>query len=105
MAKCPYTWFKNLISFSSSNKGPNEEADHLHVRVIKNGEETVRVSLPARSARWLIEVIPDDVVLKIKEEKIPLEEILDDLKSKTILRPQPIFSLIESHRTVQVWLE
>ena len=102
MSKCPYTWFRGLLGFKKSD---SSVADHLHVRVVKGGEETVRVALPSQSARWLIELIPSDVLSKIREEKIPIDDILDDLKSRTEFKPQPIFSLNESHRSVEVWLE
>ena len=103
MSKCPYTWFKSI--FKSSENQNSSEANALHVKVIKNGVETVFVSLPARSARWLIEIIPDDVLVKIKEEKIPIEDILNDLKAKSLLHPQAIFKLEEPNRIVDVWLE
>jgi hypothetical protein len=104
MSKCPYTWFRGLFS-SSRPHVPGAPADHLHVRVLKNGSETVRVALPSQSARWLIELIPSDVLQKIRNEAIPIDKILSDLTNRTSLEPQPIFKLDEPHRVVEVWLE
>lgn len=106
MSTCPYTWFKGLFSTTAkAERSPDQPADNLCVRVIRDGEERVRVDLPARSARWLIELIPEDVVAKIREEKIPLDEMLEDLKNTPILLPRRIFTLNETNRQVDVWLE
>lgn len=102
MGKCPYTWFKSLIG---GTKKANGEASMLRVTVLKNAETTVDVMLPARNARWLIDLIPDEVVQKIKAEGIPLESIQANLANAPLLYPQSIFSLEESTRTVKVWLE
>lgn len=75
------------------------------VKVMRDGEERVNVALPARSARWLIELMPDDVVAKVRAEEIPLDAMMEDLREQESLYPRPIFSLEEPHRQVLVWLE
>lgn len=104
LASCPYTWVRGLFS-SGSKAAPGEPARNLMVLVVRNGEERVRVALPSRSARWLIELIPADVVTRIREEEIPLEAITEDLNRQEVLYPRPIFSLDEPDRQVTVWLE
>ncbi|MES3032631.1 MAG: hypothetical protein V4813_01390 [Gemmatimonadota bacterium] len=104
MATCPYTWVRGFFS-TATKAAPGEPAKNLMVRVVRDGEERVRVALPSKSARWLIELIPADVVAKIKAEEIPLEAITDDLNRQEVLYPRPIFSLEEEHRQVTVWLE
>jgi hypothetical protein len=104
MSSCPYTWVRGFFS-SGSKAAPGEPARNLMVRVVRDGEERVRVALPSRSARWLIELIPADVVEKIRAEEIPLDAITADLNRQEVLYPHPIFSLEEEHRQVQVWLE
>jgi hypothetical protein len=99
---CPYTWFKNLLGTSGSKNG---EAQNLRVTVKREGEMKVDVALPARSARWLIDLIPEDVVKQILAEGIPLNEIQDDLSQREKLFPQKIFLLDQPERVVQVWLE
>ena len=101
MGACPYTWFKNIFT----SKSVNGSASSLRVRVFRQEIMTVDVTLPARSAGWLMDLIPDDVVDKIKAEGIPLKEIQDDLAGKDELFPQKIFDLKEAHRSVSVWLE
>lgn len=103
MASCPYTWVRSL--FSSTKAAPGEPAKNLMVRVVRDGEERVRVALPSKSARWLIELIPADVVARIREEEIPLDAITDDLSRQEVLYPRPIFALEETNRQVHVWLE
>lgn len=101
MSLCPYTWIRSLIP-SSKNDGI---AKQLRVTVLKKGEVVVDVALPARSAKWLIDVIPDDVIVKIKAEGIPIEAIQEDLAQRDVFVPQGIFQLKEPHREVLVWLE
>lgn len=106
MAGCPYTWVRGFFSSGSKQDlDPSRPASNLMVRVVKAGEERVRVALPARSARWLIDLIPDDVVARIREEDIPLEALALDLSQQGVLYPREIFTLQEAHRSVQIWLE
>ncbi len=106
MSKCPYTWVRGLFSSSAtSDASPGRPAKHLMVRVVRDGEERVRVALPARSAKWLIELIPADVVEKIRAEDIPLDAMMHDLNQQNDFYPRPIFALSEQHRSVDVWLE
>ncbi|HNV73593.1 MAG: hypothetical protein IPF87_12750 [Gemmatimonadetes bacterium] len=103
MAGCPYTWVRGL--FGSKPAAPGEPAKNLMVRVTRDGEERVSVALPAQSARWLIELMPDDVVEKVRAEDIPVDAIMVDLQEQGELYPRPIFSLDEPNRKVEVWLE
>jgi hypothetical protein len=106
MNKCPYTWFRSFFkSARTEAKDPTKPAENLHVKVIKNGVEVVSVALPAHSARWLMELIPGDVLAKIKAEDIPIDSMMQELSSKEALLPQEIFHLKEEFRTVEVWLE
>jgi hypothetical protein len=104
MSKCPYTWVKNLFG-SNKPRDPSAPAENLRVIVEKGGQVTVDVSLPSRSARWLIEMIPSDVLKKIREEGIPIDDMQTELAARDILRPQDIFVLTEPNRSVRVWLE
>ncbi len=103
MSKCPYTWFVGLFS-NSESKGSGV-ANNLRVTVYKNNERVVDVALPANSARWLIDIIPTDVVTKIRQEGVPLDAIQSELAKAEVLSPQKIFKLEEPHRSVDVWLE
>lgn len=101
MSLCPYTWVRDLFK----KKEENGLASYLRVTVSKGEKVVVDVSLPAKSAGWLIELIPEDVLSKIRSEGIPIEEIQKDLSQMNQYFPQKIFLLSESHRTVNVWLE
>jgi hypothetical protein len=106
MAKCPYTWVRGFFSSGDSKVAvPGAPAKNLMVSVIKDGEERVKVALPAHSARWLIELMPDDVVEKVRAEDIPIDAMMQDLSEQESLYPRPIFSLEEPNRRVRVWLE
>ena len=104
MSRCPYTWVKGLLSRSSGSK-PGAEANNLRVRVSRNGEERVDVALPARSARWLMELIPSDVMDQIHAEGIPIDSIQAELAALPSLFPCRIFDLNDTERKVEVWLE
>lgn len=86
-------------------KSSSDEAQYLRVTVKKNNAMAVDVALPAGSARWLIDLIPGDVMDKIRQEGIPIDDIQTDLAARTILNPQKIFILNEESRAVEVWLE
>ena len=101
MAKCPYTWFVGLFGKTSHIHG---KAQQLRVSVAKDGVTTVNVAQPADSARWLIDLIPSDVMIKIRQEGIPIDQIQSELAKRETLSPQQIFSN-EEHRAVDVWLE
>jgi hypothetical protein len=106
MAKCPYTWVRGLFrGGSKDNVDPSKPAENLMVRVVRDGEERMLVALPAKSARWLIELIPGDVVEKIRAEDIPLDDISRDLTESPVLHRGEIFTLDEERRQVKVWLE
>ena len=106
MASCPYTWFKNMFGKSPSHESSRGlEATYLRVAVTRNHETTVDVSLPAKSARWLIDLIPSDVLEKIRIEGIPIDDIQNNLAQRTVLTPEKIIILNEPHRSVDVWLE
>jgi hypothetical protein len=93
---------KNFLGVPSAHAS---EATQLRVTVRRGDDETVNVALPARSARWLVDLIPADVVDKIRAEDIPLEAIQDDLARAAKLVPHRIFELVEPDRAVTVWLE
>ncbi len=102
VSRCPYTWVKNFLGGA---KPGATEATQLRVTVRRGDDETVNVALPARSARWLVDLIPGDVVEKIRAEQIPVDAIQDDLARAEKLVPHRIFELVEPHRAVTVWLE
>ncbi len=104
MSACPYTWVRSFFS-AGTKAEPGTPAKNLMVRVVRDGEERVRVALPSRSAKWLIELIPADVVTKIRAEQIPLDAITEDLNRQEVLYPRSIFTLDEPNRQVTVWLE
>lgn len=104
-SRCPFTRALDLIGEWMPRAKPAAIAQHLRVRVHKDGEERVNVYLPARSARWLIDLIPTDVLTRIRAEGIPIESIQNELSLSRTLHPRDIFVTSEPHRSVAVWLE
>lgn len=106
MSKCPYTWVRGLFSpHGSKPRADGEPASQLVVRVVRDGDERVRVSLPARGARVLMDLIPSDVLARIREEQIPIDDMMLELRNEPVLLCRQIFTLREAHREVDVWLE
>jgi hypothetical protein len=101
MSKCPYTFVKSMFG----KPHPTKEASHLRVTVTRGEETTVDAALPAHSARWLMELIPEDVLTQIYKEGIPIEKIQEDLSQQKVLFPRKIFTLTEPHRAIDIWLE
>ncbi len=79
-------------------------AKNLNVRIVKNGRETVNVSLPAQCARWFVDFIPKDALEKINQAGIPIDEIHHELKGQEVLYPRSIFELVEQERSIYVSL-
>lgn len=82
-----------------------KEASSLRLTVVRGQTKTVDLSFPAVSARWLIDLIPNEVVEKITASGVLLENIQKKLASSQHLAPQKIFILEEPDRTIRVWLE
>ncbi|MGZ3784829.1 MAG: hypothetical protein ACXWR0_09825 [Bdellovibrio sp.] len=93
------------MTLFNSAKSLDTKAQYLRVSVVKENITTVNVALPAESARWLLDLIPANVIKIIHEEGIPIDEIQSDLAKREQLHPQSIFSLNDGNRTVSVWLE
>lgn len=68
---------------------PGEPAKNLMVRVVRDGQQKVRVALPARSAHWLPNLIPDEGFETIRVEKIPREALMLDLSNQKELSRVP----------------
>lgn len=102
MSLCPYTYLVELIS---PTKSKSSEAQSLKVVVHRDGQCIVDVTLPAHSARWLIDIMPDSVVEKVLKEGIPLHAIQDRLARMEKLYPLLIMDLKDENRNVRVWLE
>lgn len=109
MSACPYTYIKKLFKITSNDTDfistTEQIAKYLRVRVIKNQVTTVDVFLPAQSANWLIDLIPEHIVNKIREENIPLELIQENIKKQKVKYQQIIFKLIDQEKNILVWLE
>lgn len=105
-SRCPFARATRLVgAVFRAGRGNRQLAEHLRVRVVRDGEERANIYLPAASARWMIDLIPQDVLARIREEDIPIDAIQQDLAECGSLNPRDIFELRESGRTVQVWLE
>lgn len=103
------TIFKKLFSTQSASSETatvsSPEASYLRLTVIRKQIKTVDLRFPAASARWIVDLIPDDILEKIKASGVSIEDIQSKLAKSEKLVPQKLFSLEEPERLVTVWLE
>jgi hypothetical protein len=81
---------------------PNET--QLQILVEERGEQKARVTLPGTSVERLEDLIPDDVLAKLREQgidpgKLGLSAFHGGCK------PQQLFGLTEGDKKIRVWLE
>ncbi len=80
-------------------------AKKLKIVVSRNQVQTVNLSLPANSCRWIIDLIPDDILIKIKERGIDIEKIQNEFKSADVLVPKSILNIETEEKIIQIYLE
>lgn len=79
-------------------------AKHLCIRVIRNGETKVEVSLPRRTIDWLETLIPPDTLESIKRRGIDIPAIKAEVQDRGYTAG-PVFQLEEGEKTVTVYLK
>ncbi len=79
-------------------------ARYLQIHVIKPNGNKVRLTMPARVAEILEEVIDPPVKESIDRQNIDLKEIQDRARKSGFI-PQTLFEMKDPERDVRVWLE
>ncbi|MBV1929866.1 MAG: ABC transporter, partial [Gammaproteobacteria bacterium] len=80
-------------------------ANTLKVRVLKNGKQTVNVTLPAEMFLEIETLIPEDVLaLLAVDNKIDIAAIKQAVLDSG-LAPQAVFSINNGEKEYSVWLE
>ncbi len=79
-------------------------ARYLQVHVIKSNGNKVKLTMPARVADQLEEVIDPPVKASIERQKIDLPGIQKRVRQSGFV-PQTVFELVDDERQVRVWLE
>ncbi|PIQ98790.1 MAG: hypothetical protein COV66_12860 [Nitrospinae bacterium CG11_big_fil_rev_8_21_14_0_20_45_15] len=77
---------------------------YLKINVVKANGNKVRLTMPARVADDLEDVIEPDVLESIKRQNINLDEIQERVVKSGFV-PQEVFQLVDEERDVRVWLE
>jgi predicted unusual protein kinase regulating ubiquinone biosynthesis (AarF/ABC1/UbiB family) len=76
----------------------------LQILVEERGEQKARVTLPGTSVERLEELIPDDVLAKLREQGIDPGKLgLSAFEGGC--KPQQLFGLTEGDKKIRVWLE
>lgn len=79
-------------------------ARYLQIYVVKPNGNKVRLTMPARVAECLEEVIDPPVMESIVRQNIDLKQIQDRVRKSGFV-PQTLFDLKDPERDVRVWLE
>lgn len=76
---------------------------YLHVQVMRDGVQKVKISLPAAVLETLEDVVPEDVVLALQESGQALSTLVHEaLKADSL--PHTVFAVDDGRRKVSVWL-
>lgn len=86
------------------SRSTNARAKLLRVEIHREGEDDTVLSMPAREALKLSEVIPDDVRRRIEQGGVDLVAI-EARARDTRLAPQLLFNHREPGKAYRVWLE
>jgi hypothetical protein len=76
---------------------------HLRVKVTEGRETVVEVEMPARAIENLADLVPDDVVTRIRSRGIDLEALGKDLARRGA-PPGTVFEETSGNRNYRVWL-
>lgn len=79
-------------------------AEHLVLHVSEGRETKVHMSMPRSSVERLDELIDEDLALKLSQQHIDLQELVDKTR-KNGYRPGELFSLDDGTKRVKVYLE
>ncbi|KMP11672.1 hypothetical protein UR09_02725 [Candidatus Nitromaritima sp. SCGC AAA799-A02] len=79
-------------------------ARYLKIYVIKANGNKISLTMPARVADGIREVIDPPVLESIEKQKIDLDAIQDRVRKSGFI-PQTMFQVKDSERDVRVWLE
>ena len=88
---------------SASLNQPKTIAESLKIRVERGGETIVLLTFPANCATRIATLIDDELAARIQSQGIDLDAVSQSRQVRD-LQPSELFSLVESDRTVKVWL-
>jgi len=84
----------------------DDMAKYLKIRVDENGKTKVQLTMKRSVVENLRDIIPDDTMVRIEEQGISVEEILEHTR-KNLYKPSELFHLTipEMNKEIRVWLE
>lgn len=94
----------NIESHSDKNWYFDSLASKLRVSVTENGVEKVSLTLPIYSLRDLSEYMESEILEKLKERNIDINELVSQ-NIRSGAYPQELFHLMESKKSYRVWTE
>ncbi len=85
--------------------GFDQQATALCVRVTEDGEQRVSIKMPAEAVLDLEHLIPEEVLLRIKDSgKVDFQQLGASIRTNGII-PQLLFVFEEGRKVYKVWLE
>lgn len=93
------------LSFSTPEIFPRpHQAEHLKIQVTENGQEKARIIFRAIAAENLRDLMPDDLLCKLRERNIDIDRISQEVKDSGFSKGV-LFEMEENSKRVCVWLE
>lgn len=84
-------------------------AKSLKIRLFKNGVQKVDLNFPAKTAKWIIELIPKHILIKIEEKGIDIVSVQKKINGEKKLYPQQLLDYQDEQSPeklqIKVWLE
>ncbi len=85
-------------------RGFGQVANHLKIRVRRDGETKVRLTSPVQAIDSLDEMMDDPLRRQLAEQNIDLDQLVLRVR-RSGYRPQEVFKLETPEKEVRVWLE
>ena len=80
------------------------KSDKLCIQVSRNGETKVQLTFAAHVAENLADLVPDDLLPKLKQRHIDIDAIASTA-TRSEFAPGELFQLTDGEKRVRVWLE
>jgi hypothetical protein len=82
-----------------------KEAEHLKINLFRDGKKKVDLTFKARTARWMLELLPSHLIDKITARGIDLTQLQEGLINQKELFPTELVNFSDSEVEVRIWLQ
>lgn len=79
-------------------------AKNLRIKIIRDGDTKVDMTLPIFSLSIIDTLMPENVIEILKSKNISLSEMIEKVKTSDSA-PQVLFEVEEENKSYRVWIE